>query len=591
MTKRSPAEYDFPALEFDEHLLTKHFTPLGSRKIEFVVVHHMTIVDTSDQGALDACYRVWLERQASAHYGVAGELVTQYVWDKDYAWACGDTYGNLHGIHIEHRNSSTGPEWLVAALTMQTSAELAAWLHVVYDLGRPVDRVTLRQHDEFFPTACPGPFLGGTEWDAYVHMVQRLYDQITGAVPVPEVPPTIDGSYVMKAGDTLWSVSQQFGVTVAELSKWNEITDHMSLPIGARLDVTAPPEPEPSPHVAVWGKPETFVLGATGPDVTRLGERIVIWSKALDLPDPYNVGPGPKHGPRDVSGLSAIQVAWGYGSKPADLALGGNSDGYPGPVTFTDLDKDPPKYPEADGLLIEAISANLAGYDVKGGKANRVHRARTTIPDYLRPKHPMWFHFQECAIDMWPELDKRLTGYTRVPEGGKGRESYYRNGLGIKIIEAKLMNVTHMLAKDTKEFLVIAWECDGYRAVDVNFHSENQGIIVQPLQMRDVLKAAYAMSNKHGIPAANVLATGDANFKGAAAFIRLLHGWNEVFYSAKKTIDLQYHSTNGWRARLTTGRRIDVDATGSGADILEAEQLFGAVISDHWPHRVKRRLY
>lgn len=362
------------------------------------------------------------------------------------------------------------------------------------------------------------------------------------------------------------------------------------------LGKTPTPEPAPKPTpapepttVAVWGKPDTFVLGATGPDVTHLGERIVIWSKALDLPDPYNVGPGPKHGPRDVSGLSAIQVAWGHGDSPADLALGGNSDGYPGPVTFTDLAADPPT-PAPDGLLIETISANLAGYDVKGGKANRVHRARTVIPDYLAPKRPDWFHFQECAIDMWPELDQQLPEHIRVPEGGKGRESCYRTDAGIEIIEAKLMNVTHMLAKDTKEFLVIAWECDGYRAVDVNFHSENQGIIVQPLQMRDVLKAAYAMSNKHGVPAANVLATGDANFKGAAAFIRLLHGWNEVFYSAKKTIDLQYHSTNSWRARLTKGRRIDVDATGSGADILEAEQLFGAVISDHWPHRILRRL-
>lgn len=338
------------------------------------------------------------------------------------------------------------------------------------------------------------------------------------------------------------------------------------------------PEPAPSHPVAKWGDPSTWEIGSTGPDVTALGSRLRVHAAATGRPDPYKVGPGPTFTETDREGVAAFQSAQGWS--------GADADGYPGPETFRRL-----KAELVVEVLVETISANIAGYDSKHGKANRVQRARTTIPNYLAPKRPMWFHFQECAIDMFPELDRRLPEYRRVPEGGKGRQSYYRKDAGITIIEARLMNVTHMLARDTKEMLVTCWEVNGHRAVDVNFHSENQGTVVQPLQLRDALNAGRDMARKHGIPSANILVTGDANFKGAAAFINLQGGWREVSKVARKKIDLQYHSTNRWLMALVLGRRIDVDAVGNGADVLEAEQLFGALLSDHWPHRVIRRLF
>lgn len=255
-------------------------------------------------------------------------------------------------------------------------------------------------------------------------------------------------------------------------------------------------------------------------------------------------------------------------------------------------DPKPTPVPD-DGVLVETISANLAGYDKVHGMANRVKRAQTSIPAYFNTKSPLWFHFQECAIDMWPELDKRMPKYARVPQGGKGRESYYLKGAGIRIIEARLLNVEHMLLKDTKEHLVIAWEKEGHRAVDVNFHNENEGSTYQAVQLRDVMNHARDMADKHGIPRANILVTGDSNTKAAASLARLW-GWTEAIYKAAKKIDLQYHSTNGWRTwltgGLTLGRRIDVDITQRDADVLEAEQLYGALTGDHWAHRLLRRL-
>ena len=338
----------------------------------------------------------------------------------------------------------------------------------------------------------------------------------------------------------------------------------------------------------MWGLPNTWVLGGTSADVLRLGQRLNVWLKAFGLP---TWEPDSTFSTTEVKALSSIQVAWGFGSEPADLARGGDSDGYPGAMTFARLEQDPPTTPVTiPGQLVETISANIAGYDKVRGMATRVRRAQTTIPAYFMPKRPTWLHFQECAIDMWPELDKKLVGYTRVGAGGKGRESYYRDDAGIKILGARLLNVEHMLLKDTKEHLCIAAEyAGGFRELVVNFHNENEGSTYQSVQLRDVMTHAREMADEFDIPRANILVTGDANFKGAAAFARL-QGWTESIYSAVKKIDLQYRSTNGWSYSLVLDRRIDVDVFQRSAEVLEAEQLYGALTGDHWAHRVLRRL-
>ena len=455
MTRRTPSQYDWANCLFDDTRLgissgtgIRHYTSPRRDQIRFIVAHHMTIIGDGTGKALNGCWNTWQNRQASAHYGVEENLVRQYVSDNDAAWACANTYGNHAGISIEHANSTGASAWKVSDTTWKTGARLAAHLHKLYDLGRPVKNVTLRRHHDFYATACPGPYLD-TIWSQYVAEAQRVYDSIGAPKPVPASDPV--------------------------------------------------PAPEPTP-----------------------------------TPTPAPVGPA-----------------------------------------------------------VETISANLAGYDKVYGMRTRVSRAKSTIPTYFAAKRPTWLHFQECAIDMWPELDKKLTEYTRVPAGGKGRESYYRKDAGIRIIEAWLLNVEHMLLKDTKEHLVIAWEKDGYEAVDVNFHNENEGSTYQSVQLRDVMNHAREMADKHGIPRANILVTGDSNTK-AAAYLARLWGWTEAIYKAAKKIDLQYHSTNGWRTwnagGLTAGRRIDVDITQRSAVVLEAEQLFGALTGDHWAHRVLRRL-
>ena len=192
MTRRTRSQYDFPNLRFDETILTKHFTAPRQGKIKFVVVHHMTIVGKGNGSALDACYKTWQTREASAHYGVDGDYVRQFVWDGNAAWSTASKTGNHQGISIEHANATAGPGWTVSETTWKTGAKLAAAIHRKYGLGRPTSNSkgttgTLRVHRSFFATACPGPYMMKI-WSAYVREAQRQYDQMSVNPALPKPP-------------------------------------------------------------------------------------------------------------------------------------------------------------------------------------------------------------------------------------------------------------------------------------------------------------------------------------------------------------------------------------------------------------------
>lgn len=201
MTRRKPSEYDWSKLQFDETILTKHFTAPRRQKIQFVVAHHMIVLDKdiNTDDALDACWDIWQKREASAHYGVDGKFIRQYVWDGNAAWATANSSGNHSGISIEHANitldqTGTKNDYKVSETTWKNGAKLAAHLHKVYKLGRPTSTGfgtggTLRTHQSFFATACPGPFFREI-WTDYVKEAQRVYDEITKTTPPRPKPKT-----------------------------------------------------------------------------------------------------------------------------------------------------------------------------------------------------------------------------------------------------------------------------------------------------------------------------------------------------------------------------------------------------------------
>ncbi|APT92879.1 hypothetical protein CPHO_08260 [Corynebacterium phocae] len=159
-------------------LLTRHFTPGRTAKIEFVTIHHMAMV-----GGLDECWRVWQQRQASAHYCVANSReIGQAVWDKDTAWSNANAYSNARSISIEHSNCG-GPaqDWPISDDVLDEGAHLVAAICHYYKLGRPVSGMNVRFHsiESGGTTSCPYHLRpGGKYHDHYMNRAQYWYDQM-----------------------------------------------------------------------------------------------------------------------------------------------------------------------------------------------------------------------------------------------------------------------------------------------------------------------------------------------------------------------------------------------------------------------------
>lgn len=253
MARRNVDQYNWERLEFDETLLTKHFTPKNQRDIKGFVVHHMIIlnkqIDAPD--ALDVCFNVWQDRPASAHYGVDGRFVRQYVWDKDYAWANGHTWANDHFLSVEHANmtlneAGTHNDYLVDEETWRNGAKLIGYGHKTHALGAPRMGATVRKHGEFSATECPGPHLGGTIWHDYNEEVGRVYDAaMSGRVLEDHVPAPVvadnNGIYVVQSGDTLSKIGLKHDTSWKKLQDLNGLPNPNLIRVGQKIKVSGTP--------------------------------------------------------------------------------------------------------------------------------------------------------------------------------------------------------------------------------------------------------------------------------------------------------------------------------------------------------------
>ena len=131
----------------------------GKHRIQKIFVHHMA-------GALSVqqCGRVFDTRQASAHYGVNGSAIGQYVDEKDTAWHCGNFSWNQKSIGIELANDAGAKgNWHVADSTINTAIKLIA--DICRRNGIPKLVYTgdmngnLCMHRWVCSTSCPGPYL------------------------------------------------------------------------------------------------------------------------------------------------------------------------------------------------------------------------------------------------------------------------------------------------------------------------------------------------------------------------------------------------------------------------------------------------
>lgn len=137
-----------------------NYTQGRSDTIHGIAIHHAASTSLDSVGTVFSQYG----RGGSAHYGVKGKQVHQYVREEDTAWAVGDWAGNSCTVSIEVVNSTGAPNWLVDEETFETTCKLVADIAKRNGLGKikfdPNGTYpTLSAHRDWSATYCPGDYL------------------------------------------------------------------------------------------------------------------------------------------------------------------------------------------------------------------------------------------------------------------------------------------------------------------------------------------------------------------------------------------------------------------------------------------------
>lgn len=141
------------------------------RQITKIFVHHMAGNLTVKQ-----CGNVFDSRPASAHYGVNGTAIGQYVDEANTAWHCGNWGWNTRSIGIELANDG-GANWHVSDLTIATACKLIADIcrrNGIAKLNYTGDmNGNLCMHRWVCSTTCPGPYLA-KQFESIAIQVNKL---------------------------------------------------------------------------------------------------------------------------------------------------------------------------------------------------------------------------------------------------------------------------------------------------------------------------------------------------------------------------------------------------------------------------------
>jgi lipoprotein NlpD len=182
------------------------------------------------------------------------------------------------------------------------------------------------------------------------------------AAPTASVPP---GHYMIKRGDTLYSVALEHGADYRDVARWNQLDDPTKISVGQVLRVT-PPAGEPPVQVgAARGRSplQARPLDGTGPAAAQPGQgdgSTKVAPKALRLP----------YSEENLALLSKGDAAAVASAAPKPVAMA-PTPAKPEPPKVAAVDRDPDSldfiWPARGGLLAKFSEPNSKGVDI-GGK-------------------------------------------------------------------------------------------------------------------------------------------------------------------------------------------------------------------------------
>ncbi|MDH3318498.1 MAG: peptidoglycan DD-metalloendopeptidase family protein [Betaproteobacteria bacterium] len=189
------------------------------------------------------------------------------------------------------------------------------------------------------------------------------------APPLAAVPGAAPGYYMIKRGDTLYSIALENGADYRDVARWNQLDDPTKISVGQVLRVT-PPEGEPTVQVgAARGQSPLQARPLEGAGTARQGQgdgSTKVAPKALRLP--YTEGNLALLSKGDMAAAAAAQAP----AVPKPVAMAPAAPAKPEPPKTAATDRDPEAldfiWPARGGLLAKFAEPSSKGVDI-GGKA------------------------------------------------------------------------------------------------------------------------------------------------------------------------------------------------------------------------------
>lgn len=189
---------------------------------EYITVHNTANDAPAEK---EIAYMIRNNNAISFHFAVDDKEVVQGIPIDRNAWHAGDGAngtGNRKSIAIEICYSKSGGERYKKA--EQNAIELIAQL--LKERGWGIDRV--KKHEDWSGKNCPHRILSEGRWNEFLNAIEKL---------LKGEPKDEDSKvYTVKKGDTLWGISQKYGMTVEELKNLNGLKSDIIHP-GQKLKV------------------------------------------------------------------------------------------------------------------------------------------------------------------------------------------------------------------------------------------------------------------------------------------------------------------------------------------------------------------
>ena len=206
----------------------------GNRQVQGIVIHHWGNRGQKFWNVVN--FLCTNDTPTSAHFVIEDGLVACIVSPTDCSYHAGHAWANSHTIGLELRPEATEGDY-------RTAAEVIAKIRRDYNSPN----LPLTPHNKWQATACPGVY----DLAKLDRMARAIWNgEQSKPAPVPTPVKTVsnpkpapatktnyvpDPHWIVERGETMGQIAQHYGLSVAQLARYNGIKNPNVIKVGERI--------------------------------------------------------------------------------------------------------------------------------------------------------------------------------------------------------------------------------------------------------------------------------------------------------------------------------------------------------------------